>query len=401
MSAGAGCPLLGAPHAGKHPAPAPVLTPTSVGTGAKCTAPVPMDQEPRLTLGFFIYNVFMLDEGKFVYSIDRGNALGLVAGQSTQLKQRFNSEIRIPKSELRNIVLAGMGGSALAGEFVRHWLGDRLKLPFTIVRGYDLPGFVDANSLVFVSSYSGNTEETLAAYTQAKAKKAKIVVLSAGGKLSEAATSDKLPLIQIPSGIQPRLAALFMVKALAVVFEKAALAKDITSELEQAADWLEGQSAAWVQTVPANDNLAKQVAEKLLGNSAVIYAGATLAAIAQRWKISLNENAKNVAFYYELPEFNHNEMVGWLNPQTKPIKVIQLQSSLDNGRIAKRWEVSNRLLSGKMPSPIEIKAAGKTKLEQMLWAQMLGDFVGVYLGILNKVDPASVDLIEKLKKELS
>ncbi len=340
----------------------------------------------------------MLDDGQFVYSIDRGNALGLVAGQAVQLKQTFN--LKLPAGEWGNIVLAGMGGSALAGDFITNWLGDRLKVPFTVVRQAELPAFVDHQSLVFISSYSGNTAETLAAYEQAKSRGAQIVVLSSGGKLLADATAAKLPLALIPPTGQPRLGVMFMAKALTTVLDQVGLTQKTAAELETQADWLATQAAKWAQTVPTHDNLAKQIAEKLLGFPVVVYGGPTLEAAARKWKISLNENAKNVAFYYAMSEFNHNEMQGWLNPTPKHFKVIELQSSLDQPQINKRWEVSNRLMSGKMPSPIEINAFGETKLQQLLWAQMLGDFVGVYLGVLNKVDPSSVDLIENLKSEL-
>lgn len=343
----------------------------------------------------------MLDEGNFIYSIDRGNALGLVAGQAAQLKQKFTFQFPSPMPSFQNVVLAGMGGSAMAAELVRHWLSDKLNVPFVIVRGYELPTYVSHKSLVFISSYSGNTEETLSCYQQAVAEGIKPVVISAGGKLAELAKADGVPMLEIPQGIPQRLATLAMAKALVTALEQTDIVHGVLRELEDASDWLQQHTASWVQTVPARENLAKQFAEKLVGNSVVIYGGPTLAAIAQRWKISFNENAKNVAFYAELPEMNHNEFQGWLNPRTKPIKVIELQSSLDSDRIAKRWEVGNRLLSGNMPSPIEVMAEGETKLQQMLWAATLGDFVGVYLGILNKVDPASVDLIEKLKKEMS
>ncbi len=340
----------------------------------------------------------MLDDAQFVSNIDHGNALGLVAAQATQLRQHFDIKLNLP--EIKSIGLVGMGGSALAGEFIRNWLGDQLKVPFVIIRDYHLPAFVNENTLLFVSSHSGNTEETLSAYEEAKARAAQLVVITAGGKLLEDAKAAKLPVLEIPGGSQPRLSVYFMVKAMVTALEKAGLANNTSVELEKVATWLESKVGAWAQSVPTYENPAKQLAEKLLGESVVIYGGPTLAAAAQKWKISINENAKNVAFYYLMSEFNHNEFQGWLNPQNKPFKVIELKSSLDHPQIAKRWDISNRLLSGKMPSPIEVTAEGETKLDQLLWTQVFGDFVGVYLGILNKVDPASVDLIEKLKKEL-
>jgi len=340
----------------------------------------------------------MLDDGQFVHGLDKGNALGVIAGQPSQLCQEFDFNFPRPAVEIRNIVLAGMGGSALAAEFVRAWLGDRLPVPVVISREYALPGFVDKHTLLIASSYSGNTEETLA--EEAQRLGAQLVIMSSGGELQKRAEAGQLPFIKLPSGYQPRLAVFFGVRAIAELLEKTGLAKGLVQELVAAAEPMIGQASNWIQDTPTSQNQAKQLAQEIFGNSAVIYSGPTLGFAAHKWKININENAKNVAFYYELPEFSHNEFTGWLFPQTKPIKVIELQSSLDHPQINKRFEISNRLLSGKMPTPLTVNAAGKTKLDQLLWTILLGDFVSAYLAFLNGIDPTPVDLIEKLKKEL-
>jgi glucose/mannose-6-phosphate isomerase len=196
------------------------------------------------------------------------------------------------------------------------------------------------------------------------------------------------------------MAVFYGVKALATLIERLGLVDGLVSELEIAAEWLLEEADSFIPTMAEDENPAKQIAKKLVGHPVVIYGGPTLTMAALKWKININENAKNQAFYYVLPEFNHNEFIGWGNPKDSLLRVVELQSSLDNDRILERFEISNRLLSGIMPAPIIIEAQGETTLQQMLWTMLLGDFTSAYLAFLNQVDPEPVVLVEKLKKEL-
>ena len=342
----------------------------------------------------------MLDDQNYIEKYDKQDALGVIGGQPQQLAHKFEVDVSGLKRPAQ-IVLAGMGGSALAGDITRAVVLDKLPVPFSIERDYVLPGFVGAETLVITYSYSGNTEETVAALEEARRLGAQVLVVSAGGKLAEIAREHKLAYIQLPEGLQPRLAVLYGVKALATSFDALELTKGLTGELESAGAWLQDQIVAWVATRPESDNEAKRLASAVCGHPAVVYAGPTLGLAALKWKIDINENAKNVAFTYRLPEWNHNEFIGWANPKHKDFKVIELQSELDHPKIARRFEVSNRLLSGNMLAPIIVAAQGRTKLEQLLWAILLGDYVSAYLAFMNQVDPMPVDLVEKLKKELA
>lgn len=342
----------------------------------------------------------MLDDLDKIRELDKGDALGVVAGQPAQLGRRFSLDVGgIQRPD--NLVLAGMGGSALAAEFLRAWLGDRLPVPFTIVRDYNLPAFVGPKTLVVISSYSGNTEETLAALERAKMRGAQIVVMSSGGRLAGEARAENYPLLELPSGLQPRLAVLYGVKALATMLDGIGLERGLAGELEEAGEWLEHKIKSWLPEAQTGRNPAKALAKDLAGYPAVIYGGPTLWMAALKWKIDLNENAKNVAFYYAWPEFDHNEFTGWFNPRPQHFKVVELLSSLDEPEIKQRFKISDKLLEGTMPEPIQIEALGGTKLKQMLWAILLGDFVSVYLALLNGVDPTPVDLVEELKRQLA
>lgn len=341
----------------------------------------------------------MLDDLKYIHSKDKEDALGVVGAQWKQLDHDFKVRFQ-PKAEIRNVVLGGMGGSALYALFLPSWPG--LLVPFEIVRNYTLPKYVDKHTLFIASSYSGNTEETLSALTEAEEKGAQIVVIAAGGKLAERAKQAGHPLFLVPGGIQPRMSSFYFLAGVIQLFEPLGLIpKGSLEELRAAGTWVSTQITAWEATVPMAKNPAKRLALELMGKSVVVYSGAKLFPAANKWKICMNENAKNVAWCNQLPEFNHNEFIGWSShPVTKPYAVIDLRSNLEHPRTQKRFEVTERLLSGKRPAPEVVEVQGDTLIQQLLWAAIMGDFTSLYLALLNGVDPTPVALVEKFKVEL-
>lgn len=343
----------------------------------------------------------MLDQPDMIARYDKSDALGVITGLPGQLKYDFPVPAGLEEMQnITSIVLTGMGGSAQGAEFVKDWLGNRLPVPLVIVRDYALPAFVGPDTLVIAASYSGNTEETLAAIHDAEFKKARIVVVTDGGKLLETAKTRAYPYFVLPAGLQPRFAVLYAVKALATIIQSTGLVEGVLDELAASGTWLESQLDAWAPTVPTADNPAKRIAEALVGHVAVVYAGPTLGFAAMKWKIAFNENAKNLAFYNYFPEMDHNEFIGWQFPQSSGLKVIELRSNLDNSQIIKRFDITNRLLSASF-APIEVNAVGTNGLEQLVWAIALGEYVATYLAILNGIDPTPVLLVEKLKAELA
>jgi len=341
----------------------------------------------------------MLDDLKYIHQRDGQDALGIAQRQCQQLAQEFTKpEISGP---FENVVYVGMGGSALAAALSVSWPG--YSLPFEICRSYNIPAYVSDKTLFIASSYSGNTEETVSALAEAETKGAKIVVIASGGKLKEIAQAKGYPYLAIPKVEQPRYAVLYNLKALVIVLEVAGLVKEeqASAAMTRAAEFLRKEIAAWTATVPTKDNPAKKLAEELAGKSVVIYAGPLLAAAAYKWKINFNENAKNVAWWNQYPEFNHNEMIGWSShPIEKPYGIVDLRSNLEHPRVQKRFEVTEKLLSGRRPAPNVVQVKGETILEQLLWAVAFGDFVSIYLALLNNVNPAPVELVEKFKIEL-
>lgn len=344
----------------------------------------------------------MLDDLKYIHQRDGQDALGIAERQWQQLQHNF--DVRGSTLEVRdgieNIVFAGMGGSALAALVSVSWPSH--KIPFEICRQYHIPAYVSPKTLFIASSYSGNTEETIEALSEAEAKGAQIVVVSHGGKLQEIAQAKKYAFVLIPDAIQPRYSVLYGLKALVTILCSAGLLEEqLPAELTQASNFLKNEVKNWVATVPTKDNPAKNLAEELAGKSIVIYAGPLLAPAAYKWKINFNENAKNLAWWNQYSEFNHNEMIGWAShPIQKIYGVVDLRSNLEHPKIQKRFEVTEKLLSGRRPAPNVVQVQGDTLLEQLLWAIAYGDFVSVYLALLNGVNPAPVELVEKFKTEL-
>lgn len=342
----------------------------------------------------------MLDDLKYIHERDAQDALGIAEKQWQQLQTTYD----IPPIEgnFENIVHAGMGGSALWAAVSLSWPG--YNLPFDVCRNYEIPPYVSEKTLFIASSYSGNTEETLAALGAAEAKHATIVIIASGGALVEIAKQKNYPLALLPNAEQPRFALLAGFKALVTILERAGLVAESEAEkaMHETSEFLKNAVNAWLPTVATKENPAKQLALELMGKAPVVYAGPKMFPAAYKWKISFNENAKNIAWCNQLPEFNHNEYNGWVShPIDKPYSVIDIRSSFEHPRVQKRFEVSDRLLSGKRPAAHVIQAQGDTLLEHLLWSIALGDFVSLYLALLNGLNPSPVEYVEKLKQALN
>ena len=346
----------------------------------------------------------MLDDVNVLKQRDRGDALGVAANLYTQVS--YDSILANPDHDGRPIeavVLAGMGGSALGAEVLKVLLSEKLSVPFEVVKGYTLPGYVNKNTLVIASSHSGNTEETVSCLEQAIALGCQIAITATGGKLQEIAQKHQILFAPIHGGTQPRMGMIYNLRSVLKIFVAFELVdKRVYTDMATLENWLQKESDRWTKEVSTEHNYAKQLALLAVGKTPVFYAGTLMAPVAYKWKISWNENAKNVAFWNYLPEFNHNEFLGWTShPVEKPFAVFDLVSELEHPRTQKRFALSDKLLSGRRPKSIVVPIAGDTLAKQLLWGCILADFVSIYVGILNNVDPTQVDLIEQFKKELS
>lgn len=344
----------------------------------------------------------MLDDLKYIHQRDASDALGLAEKQGQQLLRSFNFSWS-PKRSIKEVIVAGMGGSGLAAKAYQYFGG--LTVPFSVLQDYCSPRPIGEGVLIVCSSYSGNTEEVLGIFEQAIELSGQsgpeIVVVASGGKLLARAQELGLPYLVLPGGYQPRFTFGYQYRALVEIFTSAGLTNDSLQLLEKAAHTTVEAVSGWLPDVVTSNNLAKQIALDSVGKAPVVYSSLQFYPAAYKWKISFNENAKNIAWCNHLPEFSHNEFLGWSSqPLDKLYLPIFFHSSFDHPQIIKRVEATKKLLSGKLPPSISVTAEGESAIEQLFWLVALGDFVSLYLALLNNLDPTPVELIEKLKKEL-
>jgi glucose/mannose-6-phosphate isomerase len=305
-------------------------------------------------------------------------------------------------SNIKNIIICGMGGSAIGGDLLRSTLQYEIKIPIFVNRNYRLPSFADENTLVIGSSYSGNTEETLSAYSKAKEKGCRIICISSGGNLSLLAENENRILIKVPKGYQPRCALAYSFFPLIILINKAGFCSDKTNEITNVILRVKKRSEEYTKINDSNP--AIKIAGHIQGKFPVIYSSTDLLDIANlRWRCQINENAKSLAFGNLLPEMNHNEIVGWQeNPELlKKIAIISLEDKENLAPIKKRQDITLDIISPLADMLIKIEGEGTSLLERIFDLIYLGDWVSFYLAILNKVDPTPVEKINYLKSKLT
>jgi glucose/mannose-6-phosphate isomerase len=299
------------------------------------------------------------------------------------------------------LVVAGMGGSAIGGALAVAALGDRLSRPLVSTRSYGLPSWTTPDTTVLCSSYSGNTEETLAAYDAAGHLGAQRIVATTGGKLAELARADGVPVIPLPAALQPRAAVGYMTVAALEVAAVCGAAERLHTEIDVAAETLERLVAEW-EPDAVDGNLAGEVAAGLHHTVPVIAGAGLTIPIAYRWKTQINENAKIPAFAHELPELDHNEIVGWEGAaELGTFSAVFLDDSDLHPRERQRIELTRGLTSSEATTTFRIESRGETRTERVFSLVLLGDLVSLYLAVLRGVDPEPVQIIERLKGELA
>ncbi|NOZ06635.1 MAG: bifunctional phosphoglucose/phosphomannose isomerase [Chloroflexi bacterium] len=304
--------------------------------------------------------------------------------------------------QVRNVVIAGMGGSAIGGDLVAGLVDEICPVPIAVVRGYGLPAHVDSHTLVVGSSYSGNTGETLAAVAEAWDQDAQILVITTGGEIASWAEERGLPALTYAYRAQPRAALGYALCALLGVLDRLGLVPAERASLDEAIEAAQQAGQNWRVEQALAENPAKQMARRLHGKLAVVYGAAHLAAVARRWKTQINENSKGWAFWEEFPELNHNAVVGYDLPASVAAQthVVMLASPTYHHAVRQRLEITGMLLSEAGVSWEKTDAVGDSRLAQMLSMIHLGDYVSFYLAMLNDVDPTPVEPIARLKEAL-
>ena len=301
----------------------------------------------------------------------------------------------IAPRESAGLVIAGMGGSAVGGGLARAALGSRERRPIVLVRDYDLPSWVDSSWTVLLSSYSGSTEETLACWDAATAAGAHRIVSTTGGPLAERARADRVPVIPLPGGFQPRAAVGY---ATVVALEVAALvgvAPSLRDEVEAAASLIESLAGEWGPD--ASDDAEPKALAAALQPKVPVFTGAGLTApVAYRWKCQVNENANRAAFWSELPEADHNEIEGWSDRSVlEPVFLVDEAET--HPRVLQRFDLTGDIIGG----ATRVAARGETRLERLMSLVHLGDLVTIYLAALDGTDPAGIPALLQLKADLA
>ncbi len=280
-----------------------------------------------------------------------------------------------------------MGGSAIGGLLARAALGDHQSRAILAGRAYGLPPWTTPDTTVLIASYSGNTEEALACYESAGALDAHRVVVTTGGRLAEAAREDRVPVIPLPGGFQPRAAVGYMIVAALEVAALCGAGPRLTSEIDVAAHHTEQLVEEWGPDAP-EDSLAKELARGLHGTATQIAGAGLTVPIAYRWKTQFNENAKVPAFAAELPELDHNEIVGWAGaPEIGRFSAVFLDDADTHPRVKERIELTERIIAPYAAATYRVETRGQTEIERVISLVLLGDLVSLYLAVLRGVDP--------------
>jgi glucose/mannose-6-phosphate isomerase len=300
----------------------------------------------------------------------------------------------IPRADLAGgLVVCGMGGSAIGGDLAAAAIGSRARAPVRTIRGYTPDPWIGDQALVLCASYSGGTEETLSCFDAVGRQGAQRVVLTTGGELAERARADGVPVIGVPSGLQPRAAVVYMTVAALGCAAACGAAPSLQDEIEGSVPVLEG--------LAGGDDEPGRVAQALDGTIPVVHGAELTAAPARRWKGQLNENSNVAAFASELPEANHNEIEGWAHAREQArFSAVFLDSGRLHPRVRRRIELSAEGLEADGVPVVHVQARGDTPVAEVLSLVMLGDLTSVALADLRGVDAAAMDAIEGFKKRL-
>lgn len=296
---------------------------------------------------------------------------------------------------LRTVLVSGLGGSGIGGNFVQDLVGTECKVPIIVNKGYDAPHWANKHTLAICSSYSGNTEETLNVFEQLRGTGAKIVCVTSGGKLLELAKQHGLDFVQVPGGWSSPRACLgySIVAQLAVLRAAKCISGRIFRQIEAARKLL-------VRDQADIQKRAQKLAGFLADKTPVLYSADTAEAVAVRWRQQINENAKMLCWHHVLPEMNHNELVGW-RTERPDVAAVWLRNRDDHPRTAVRMSIIKEIVEHFSGASIEVYAKGKTPAENMLYLVHLGDWTSFYLAQARHVDPVEIKVIEYLKNELA
>jgi glucose/mannose-6-phosphate isomerase len=346
-----------------------------------------------------------LDDAKAIRDQDPGGMVAAVGNLGSDCREGYSNGVGasgLPDlADVRSVVFCGMGGSAVAGDVLRSVFRDRLGVPVEVNRSPELPAHAGPHSLVVVSSYSGNTSETLGAFREATKRGCRAIVVTSGGTIADEAHGAGVPVVGVPGGFQPRAAMGWLAFTALGALEAAGLLPPLAEDVAEAAGEVEARAAVCGPASLTGENPAKRLAKELDERIPVVWGaegiGATAAA---RWKTQFNENGKMPAWWSSMSELDHNEVVGWTEPFGGAHAVIALRHEAEDPEIAARFPLSLQIAADAGADTHEVWATGRSSLARLMSLIALGDFTSAYVAIRKGVDPTPVDVIQRLKAAL-
>ncbi|MBN1357931.1 bifunctional phosphoglucose/phosphomannose isomerase [Candidatus Bathyarchaeota archaeon] len=344
-----------------------------------------------------------LDDTDKIREVDKSDMLAFCVDAAEHYREaaRIAEKISLSYANPENIIVAGMGGSAIGGELLKDWTRDKAQIPIEVSRAYSLPAYANERSLVLVMSNSGETEETLSTFVDAVKRRCMVFCVSSGGSLLEFAEKLGVPYLRVPSGMPPRASLPYMFVPLLKVLEKGGVVSGVSEELSEATQLLAHVAGENAPDKPVKDNFAKMLASGINGSAPVIYGFGFYRSVAQRFKQQFNENSKLPSKWEFFSELNHNEIVSWENTKlAECFSTIFIRDKAESDAIRSRIETTKTLLpSGS--NMFEVWSQGSCALARMLSTICVGDFTSVYLAVLCGVDPTPVEKISLLKEKMN
>jgi glucose/mannose-6-phosphate isomerase len=348
-----------------------------------------------------------LDDLTTLQKLDLDGMLGHAAALSQQCREAWAATqgLALPGDyqNANKVVIAGMGGSAIGGDLAVAVAASTSTTPVLVHRDYDLPAHVDAQTLVIASSYSGNTEETLAAFQAARERGCHLAAVTTGGELMHLAREWDAPVVSFDYVSQPRAALGYLFVSVLGILRALDVLDDPTADLEEALALLEDRKGLFAPESPITQNPAKQLAGRLFGKVPIVIAAGALVPVARRWKSQFNENSKSWAYFEALPEMDHNALSGIHFPPEAAdrFRVILLQQASLHPRNALRLDLTRQVLEGQGIGCERVLVPGGSELAQILSAVQLGDFASTYLALLYGADPTAIKDIVGLKEQMT
>lgn len=346
-----------------------------------------------------------LDQQELLRAADPSDMLGTVAALPEHCRAAYDAAVALdlPSAEaITSVTFCGMGGSAVAGDVLRSVFRDRLGIPVDVNRAHELPAYVEELALVVVSSYSGNTSETLSAFREARARGCRIMAVTSGGTLGAECAEAGLPIVAVPGGLQPRAALGHLGFAALGGLEAAGLLPPVGADVDETVQELATLAERLGPHEPTERNPAKALAARIGDKVPVIWGAEGIGAVAaMRWKTQLNENGKVPAFWSAMSELDHNEVVGWIQSYGHSFSLIALRHDGEHEEIARRFPLSYEIVRASGVDNAEVRAAGRSTLARLMSLIIVGDFTSVYVGLRRGHDPTPVDVLVRLKADLA